>query len=66
MNIIKQNNASAFMALNAALWGSSYIWSKLLLGHLPYFALLFMFSIGGLLSILIIFKTGLNILIKKL
>lgn len=65
MNIIKQNNASAFMALNAALWGSSYIWSKLLLGHLPYFALLFMFSIGGLLSILIIFKNRLKYFNKK-
>lgn len=48
MNIIKANNASAFMVLNAILWGSSYIWSKLLLGYLPYFAILFVFSLGGL------------------
>jgi drug/metabolite transporter (DMT)-like permease len=65
MNIIKQNNASAFMALNAVLWGSSYIWSKLLLGHLPYFTLLFMFSLGGLLSILVIFKRRLKHFNKK-
>lgn len=65
MNIIKQTNASAFMALNAALWGSSYIWSKLLLGHLPYFTLLFMFSFGGFITILIIFNKRLKSFNRK-
>ena len=48
MKIINSNNASAFMLLNAILWGSSYIWSKILLGYLPYFTILAIFSLGGL------------------
>ena len=55
MNMIKERNASVFLLLNAILWGSSYIWSKMLLGYLPYFVILFVFSLGGLLSISIIF-----------
>jgi drug/metabolite transporter (DMT)-like permease len=55
MNIIKERNASAFLLINAILWGSSYIWSKMLLGYLPYFTILFAFSLGGLLSLSIIF-----------
>lgn len=49
MNIIKSRNAAWFLLLNAILWGSSYIWSKMLLGYLPYFTILFSFSLGGLL-----------------
>lgn len=55
MNIIKEGNAPAFMAINAILWGSSYIWSKILLGYLPYFTILFTFSMGGLAVLFIIF-----------
>lgn len=55
MNIIKANNASAFMLVNAILWGSSYIWSKMLLGYLPYFTILFVFSLGGLAALSILF-----------
>ncbi len=53
--MIKERNASAFLLLNAILWGSSYIWSKMLLGYLPYFTILFVFSLGGLFAISIIF-----------
>lgn len=55
MNMIKANNASAFMVINAVLWGSSYIWSKMLLGYLPYFTILFIFSLGGLAALSILF-----------
>lgn len=55
MNIIKVNNASAFMVINAILWGSSYIWSKMLLGYLPYFTILFIFSLGGLAMLFTLF-----------
>jgi drug/metabolite transporter (DMT)-like permease len=55
MNMINERNASVFLLLNAILWGSSYIWSKMLLGYLPYFTILFVFSLGGLLAISIIF-----------
>lgn len=53
--MIKQNNASVFMLLNAVLWGSSYIWSKMLLGSLPYFTLLFAYFFGGLILLSVIF-----------
>ena len=55
MNIIKENNASVFMLLNAVLWGSSYIWSKILLGCLPYFTILFAYFLGGLILLTVIF-----------
>jgi len=55
MRFIKDNNASAFMVINAILWGSSYIWSKMLLGYLPYFTILFIFSLGGLAMLSILF-----------
>ena len=55
MNIIKENNASVFMLLNAVLWGSSYIWSKLLLGSLPYFTILFAYFFGGLILLTAVF-----------
>lgn len=55
MNVIRANNASVFMVINAILWGSSYIWSKMLLGYLPYFTILFVFSLVGLAAISIIF-----------
>ena len=55
MNLIKANNASAFMMINAILWGSSYIWSKILLGYLPYFTVLFLYFFGGLLLVSLIY-----------
>lgn len=55
MNMIKENNASGFILFNAILWGSSYIWSKMLLGYLPYFTVLFFYSIGGLALLSILF-----------
>jgi drug/metabolite transporter (DMT)-like permease len=65
MNMIKERNASVFLLLNAILWGSSYIWSKMLLGYLPYFTILFAFSLGGLLSISIIFFKRIRSIHKK-
>lgn len=55
MNMIKENNAPAFMLLNAVLWGSSYIWSKILLGSLPYFTILFAYFLGGLILLTAVF-----------
>lgn len=55
MSIIKENNASVFMLINAILWGSSYIWSKMLLRYLPYFTILMVFSLGGLVLLSILF-----------
>lgn len=43
------------MLLNAILWGSSYIWSKILLGYLPYFTILFLYSAGGLILLTALF-----------
>lgn len=55
MNVIKERNASAFLLLNAILWGSTYIWSKMLLEYLPYFTILFFFSLGGLIALFLLF-----------
>lgn len=55
MNIIKERNASAFILINAVLWGTSYIWSKMLLGYLPYFTILFIFSVGGLAALTLLY-----------
>lgn len=65
MNMIRERNASVFLLLNAILWGSSYIWSKMLLGYLPYFTILFTFSLGGLLSITVIFFRRIRSINKK-
>ena len=65
MNIIKANNASAFMVINAILWGSSYIWSKMLLGYLPYFTILFLYFLGGLLFISCIYYKKIKSIDRK-
>lgn len=69
MNIIRERNASAFLLLNAVLWGSSYIWSKMLLSWLPFFTILFVFSFAGLIVLFIAFfkriiKTGGRTILK--
>lgn len=65
MNIIKEHNASAFMLINAILWGSSYIWSKMLLGYLPYFTILFVFSLGGLAALSVLFFKRIRTIDKR-
>lgn len=55
MGFIKKSNAPVFLFLNAFLWGSSYVWSKMLLEYLPRFSILFICSLGGLVSTLAIF-----------
>lgn len=65
MRIINEKNASVFTVLNAVLWGSSYIWSKMLLGALPYFTILFFYSIGGLIMLSIIFTKQIKSIGKK-
>lgn len=65
MNIIKERNAAGFMLLNAILWGSSYIWSKTLLGYLPYFTILFLYSAGGLVLLPAFFHRRLRNMNKR-
>ena len=55
MSFIKKSNAAVFLLINAVLWGSSYVWSKMLLKYLPCFSTLFIISFGGFISTGIIF-----------
>ena len=55
MGFIKKSNASIFLFFNALLWGSSYVWSKMLLGFLPQFTILSFCSFGCLISTFIMF-----------
>ncbi|AUS95716.1 hypothetical protein CDQ84_01495 [Clostridium thermosuccinogenes] len=55
MGFVRKNKATFFLLINAFLWGSSYIWSKMLLGYLPRFAILFICSLGGLVSTALFF-----------
>jgi len=55
MNFIKKSNAQLFLFINALLWGSSYVWSDLLLAYLPRFTILLLCSLGGLAVTAIIF-----------
>lgn len=55
MNIVRKNNATFFLFVNAFLWGSSYVWSKMLLGYLPRFSILFLCSLGGMISTTLIY-----------
>lgn len=55
MKLITKNNASFFLLLNALFWGSSYIWSKMLLGFIPAFSILFICAFLGLLATVILF-----------
>ena len=66
MNIITKNNAQIFLILNAILWGSSYIWSKMLLGFLPQFSILFICAVLGLGSTVVLFRKKLQGFSKKI
>ena len=65
MKIITKANAQFFLLLNALFWGSSYIWSKMLLKLLPPFFILFICSILGLLITVAIFKKHLTAFNKR-
>lgn len=65
MKIITKANAQFFLLLNALFWGSSYIWSKMLLKLLPPFFILFICSILGLLITFAIFKKHLTAFNKR-
>ncbi|PYG87814.1 threonine/homoserine efflux transporter RhtA [Ruminiclostridium sufflavum DSM 19573] len=60
MKIITKANAHYFLLLNALFWGSSYIWSKMLLNLLPPFFIMFICSILGLTATVLIFKKQLK------
>ena len=60
MGFIKKNNASSFLIINSLLWGSSYVWSKMLLGYMPRFTILSLCALGGLISTLILFRRSLK------
>jgi drug/metabolite transporter (DMT)-like permease len=66
MNIITKNNAQFFLLLNAIFWGSSYIWSKMLLGFLPRFSILFICAVLGLISTIVLFRKHLKGFNKKI
>lgn len=55
MGMIRKSNASIFLFLNVFLWGSSYVWSKMLLLFLPRFSILFICSFIGIIATLIAF-----------
>ena len=55
MNMINTKNAQIFLLLNSIFWGSSYIWSKMLLSYLPQFSILLICSICGLVCTLAVF-----------
>lgn len=65
MKIITKANAQFFLLLNALFWGSSYIWSKMLLKLLPPFFILFICSILGLLITVVLFKKHLKTFSKR-
>ncbi len=65
MGMIKKNNATFFLFVNSFLWGSSYVWSKMLLGFLPRFSILFLCSLGGLIVSMLIFRQGLRMITIK-
>lgn len=60
MKIITGRNAQFFLLLNALFWGSSYIWSKMLLGFLPPFAILFICAAIGLAVTFLLFRKQLR------
>jgi len=60
MNYLKRTNPSILLYVNAFLWGTSYIWSKMLLEYLPRFFILFMGSLGGLITTTIFFYPALK------
>jgi len=65
MKIITKTNAQIFLLLNALFWGSSYIWSKMLLGFLPPFFILFICATLGLIVTFALFRSQLKNFNKK-
>lgn len=65
MKLIKRGNAQVFLFINAVLWGSSYIWSKMLLGFLPRFSILLIAAVGGLIATVVMFYPALKGITKK-
>lgn len=49
MKLIKSSNGQFFLFINAILWGSSYVWSKMLLGYMPRFSILAVCAAAGLI-----------------
>ena len=52
---MKNVNAQLFLLINSVLWGSSYVWSKMLLSFLPGYSILLLCSTGGLITAMIIY-----------
>ncbi len=65
MEMIKKNNATFFLFVNSFLWGSSYVWSKMLLGFLPRFSILFLCSLGGLIVTMLIYGHAIRTITMK-
>ncbi len=65
MRIITIKNAQFFLLLNAIFWGSSYIWSKMLLSFLPSFSILSICAAISLAATFVIFRKQLNNFTKK-
>jgi drug/metabolite transporter (DMT)-like permease len=65
MGMIKKNNAPIFLFFNAFLWGSSYVWYKMLLGFLPQFSILTICSFGCLISTFIMFYPYIKTINRK-
>jgi drug/metabolite transporter (DMT)-like permease len=55
MSFVKKGNAQILLFINALLWGSSYVWAKLLLDYIPRFTILSICSIGGLITTTVLF-----------
>lgn len=66
MKIITIKNAQFFLLLNAIFWGSSYIWSKMLLSFLPSFSILAICAAISLTATFFIFRKQLNNFSKKI
>lgn len=60
MSFIKKSNATLFLFVNAFLWGTSYVWSKMLLDYLPRFSILFLSSLGGLVCTMALFHKAIR------
>ncbi|MHB8062460.1 MAG: DMT family transporter [Ruminiclostridium sp.] len=65
MKIITKTNAQIFLLLNAIFWGSSYIWSKMLLYFLPPCFILFICATLGLTVTFVLFRNQLKNFNKK-
>ena len=67
MKIINKKNASLFLTVNTMLWGSAYVWSKMVIKFLPpIFALLLCESGGLIFSIIVFHKSIRNITLKTI